>query len=64
MESAYLTEVELVFQSSTVGIVKEEQAYSIESFVALVLGLFIGFNFLMIWDCIILLKTKLPLKIL
>ena len=68
MESANLTEVQLVFQSSTVGIVKEEQAYSIESFVADmggVLGLFVGFNFLMIWDFIILLKAKLkPLKIL
>ena len=68
MESANSTEVQLVFQSSTVGIVKEEQAYSIESFVADmggVLGLFVGFNFLMIWDFIILLKAKLkPLKML
>ena len=61
MESANSTEVHLVFQSSTVGIVKEEQAYSIESFVADmggVLGLFVGFNFLQIWDIIILLKSK------
>ena len=68
MESANSTEVQLVFQSSTVGIVKEEQAYSIESFVADmggVLGLFIGFNFLMIWDFIIQQKAKLkPLKML
>ena len=61
MESANRTEVQLVFQSSTVEILKEEQAYSLESFVADmggVLGLFVGFNFLMIWDFIILLKTK------
>ena len=61
MESANSTEVQLVFQSSTVEILKEEQAYSLESFVADmggVLGLFVGFNFLMIWDFIILLKTK------
>ena len=60
-ESANSTEVQLVFQSSTVEILKEEQAYSLESFVADmggVLGLFVGFNFLMIWDFIILLKTK------
>ena len=61
MESANSTEVQLVFQSSTVEILKEEQAYSIESFVADmggVLGLFVGFNFLQIWDIIILLKSK------
>ena len=61
MESANSTEVQQVFQSSTVEILKEEQAYSLESFVADmggVLGLFVGFNFLMIWDFIILLKTK------
>ena len=61
MESANSTEVQLVFQSSMVEILKEEQAYSLESFVADmggVLGLFVGFNFLMIWDFIILLKTK------
>ena len=34
MESANSTEVQLVFQSSTVEILKEEQAYSLESFVA------------------------------
>ena len=61
MERANSTEVQLVFQSSTVEVLKEEQAYSIESFVADmggVLGLFVGFNFLMFWDFIILLKTK------
>ena len=61
MESANSTEVQLVFQSSTVEILKEEQAYSIESFVADmggVLGLFVGFNFLQIWDIIMLLKSK------
>ena len=34
MERANSTEVQMVFQSSTVEVLKEEQAYSIESFVA------------------------------
>ena len=66
MESPGHTEVSLVFQSPTVAIVKEEDAYSLESFVADiggVLGLFVGFNFLQIVDLIDLLRTKWnPLK--
>ena len=66
MESANHTQVKLVFESSTVNIVKEEDAYSVESFVADlggVLGLFVGFNFLMVWDFVVLLRTKCnPLK--
>ena len=50
-----------MFQSSTVNIVKEEEAYSLESFVADiggVLGLFVGFNFLMAWDFVVFLRVK------
>ena len=65
MESA-ITQVKLVFESSTVNIVKEEEAYSLESFVADiggVLGLFVGFNFLMAWDLVVFLRVKWnPLK--
>ena len=62
------TTVQIVFQSPTVSIVKEEDAYSLESFVADmggVLGLFVGFNFLQVWDVLDLLKTKWnPLKLM
>ena len=55
-----------MFQSSTVNIVKEEEAYSLESFVADiggVLGLFVGFNFLMAWDFVVFLRDKCnPIK--
>ena len=68
MESSGHTEVSIVFQSPTVAIGKEEDAYSLESFVADiggVLGLFVGFNFLQIWDLLDLLRTKWnPLKIM
>ena len=68
MEAPNHTSVEIVVQSPTVSIVKEEDAYSLESFVADmggVLGLFVGFNFLQIVDLIDLLRTKWnPLKIL
>ena len=42
--------------SSNVLVLKEEEAFSLGSFVADcggVLGLFVGFNFLMIWDCLV-----------
>ena len=68
MEAPNHTSVEIVVQSPTVSIIKEEDAYSLESFVADmggVLGLFVGFNFLQIVDLIDLLRTKWnPLKIL
>lgn len=68
MEAPNHTKVQIVFQSPTVSIVKEEDAYSLESFVADlggVLGLFVGFNFLQIWDLLDLLRTKWnPLKIM
>ena len=56
------TAVRMVFESSTVYVEKEELAYDIETFVADlggVLGLFVGFNFLMAWDFVCLLRTKL-----
>ena len=56
------TAVRMVFESSTVYVEKEELAYDIETFVADlggVLGLFVGFNFLMAWDFVCLLRTRL-----
>ena len=47
------TSLTLTFASATVQILREQEAYSFLSLVADcggVLGLFIGFNFLMIWD--------------
>ena len=44
------------FTTDTIEVFKEEEAYSFASLVADiggVLGLFIGFNFLMIWDWIV-----------
>ena len=47
------TELTLVYAGNSIEVQKEEEAYSFLSLVADVggvLGLFIGFNFLMIWD--------------
>ena len=44
------------FTTDTIEVLREEEAYSFRSLVADiggVLGLFIGFNFLMIWDWIV-----------
>ena len=44
------------FTTDTIEVLKEKEAYSFASLVADiggVLGLFIGFNFLMIWDWIV-----------
>ena len=44
------------YTTDTIEVLKEEEAYSFASLVADiggVLGLFIGFNFLMIWDWIV-----------
>ena len=44
------------FSSKSIEVLREEEAYSFMSLVADVggvLGLFIGFNFLMFWDCIV-----------
>ena len=48
--------------SSPVQVLKEEEAFSFGSLVADcggVLGLFIGFNFLMVWDWIVLVTEHL-----
>ena len=48
-----VTELQILFDSPSILIEKEELAYSsltLVSDVGGVLGLFIGFNFLMIWD--------------
>ena len=47
------TELTLLYAGNSIEVQKEEEAYSFLSLVADVggvLGLFIGFNFLMIWD--------------
>ena len=47
------TELNLAYTDNSIEVQKEEEAYSFLSLVADVggvLGLFIGFNFLMIWD--------------
>ena len=60
-----MTRLSIRFASPTVTTEQEEMAYSFQALVADfggLLGLFVGFNFLMIWDCILLamkcLKTK------
>ena len=53
------------FTSNSVKVLREEKAYPFGSLVADVggvLGLFIGFNFLMIWDWIVLGIKKLLRK--
>ena len=55
------TRISLMYASATIHVEKEEVAYSVRSLVADLggsLGLFIGFNFLMIWDLIIFLVEK------
>ena len=50
------TELILAYTGNSIEVQKEEEAYSFLSLVADVggvLGLFIGFNFLMFWDCTI-----------
>ena len=55
------TRIKLMYASATIHVEKEEEAYSVRSLVADLggsLGLFIGFNFLMIWDLIMFLVEK------
>ena len=55
------TRITLMYASPTIHVEKEEEAYSVRSLVADLggsLGLFIGFNFLMIWDLIMFLFEK------
>ena len=56
-------ELQLAYASNSIQVLKEEEAYSFLSLVADVggvLGLFIGFNFLMIWDWTVSALTVLP----
>ena len=58
------TELWTAFASDTVTVKREEEAFSFGSLVADcggVLGLFIGFNFLMVWDWIIIVLERLPI---
>ena len=58
------TELWAAFASDTVTVKREEEAFSFGSLVADcggVLGLFIGFNFLMVWDWIIIMLERLPI---
>ena len=53
--------LELRYVSRSVQVLREEEAFSFQSLVADcggVLGLFIGFNFLMIWDWIMWITDK------
>ena len=53
------------FTTNSVEVYKEEEAFSFDSLIADiggVLGLFIGFNFLMVWDWIIIAFSMIPLK--
>ena len=57
--------ITLVYSEDYVEVLKEEEAYSFLSLVADcggILGLFIGFNFLMVWDWIIMAFSMIPLK--
>ena len=55
------------FTTDTIEVLKEEEAYSFASLVADiggVLGLFIGFNFLMIWDWMVFFAIIFPKQLL
>ena len=57
-----ISEIRILFSGQTVIIEKEELAYPFTSLMADfggVLGLFIGFNFLMIWDIIVSVIEKI-----
>ena len=56
------TQMLLMYESDSIEVYKEEEAYSFLSMVADcggLLGLFIGFNFLMIWDGMVFSLTSL-----
>ena len=58
-------QLHLAYSEDYVEVLKEEEAYSFLSLVADcggILGLFIGFNFLMVWDWIIIAFSMIPLK--
>ena len=56
------TELEVIMTSTTVTMMREEEAFPLGSFVADsggVLGLFIGFNFLLVYDLLVEIIKKL-----
>ena len=60
------TWLKIAFSSNSLHIQKEEEAFSFGSMVADcggVLGLFIGFNFMMVWEWFILLKRIFKVKV-
>ena len=55
-----------MFASNTVTVYREEEAYSLLSLVSDcggLLGLFIGFNFLMLWDSVVWALKKIRVKL-
>ena len=58
-------QLHLAYSEDYVEVLKEEEAYPLLSLVADcggILGLFIGFNFLMVWDWIIIAFSMISLK--
>ena len=58
-------QLHLAYSEDYVEVLKEEEAYPFLSLVADcggILGLFIGFNFLMVWDWIIIAFSMIPLQ--
>ena len=61
------TELNLRYTSASIEVQKEEYAYSFLTLVADiggVLGMFIGFNFLMIWEFILICINKLQYQVI
>ena len=61
------TPLYISFSSSKITVEKEVVSYSYLSFVADcggLLGLFIGFNFVMFWDLIVIIYRKIKLRII
>ena len=56
------SQLDITYESGSIEVQREEEAYSFLSLVADcggVLGLFIGFNFLMVWDGMVFSMTSL-----
>ena len=61
-----ISELVPMFGSDTVTVLREEEAYSLLSLVSDcggLLGLFIGFNFLMFWDSVVWALKKIRVKL-
>ena len=57
----------LIYNGKSIEVLEEHEAYSFLSLVADiggVLGMFIGFNFLMVWDWMIIAMARLPFNTL